>query len=100
MFRERFTAGNYGSCLDDEVNFIDSRNDIPHICGNGIREPGEGCDCGTPEECSDSCCNATTCSLNEGALCYSHETCCSNCEVSDLDATAGNKLQVAPNMLL
>ena len=103
------------------------KNVIPYVCGNGIREPGEGCDCGSvqvrrcvewlngpdlnrvtvtfvtglsykchmvvtvshdchmtciAQECDDPCCNATLCSLRQGAKCYSHDPCCQNCQVS------------------
>ncbi|NXP25019.1 ADAM8 protein, partial [Scytalopus superciliaris] len=50
------------------------------VCGNLFVERGEQCDCGTPEECSDRCCNATTCQLREGAECAQGE-CCQNCKV-------------------
>ncbi|NWI91288.1 ADAM8 protein, partial [Pitta sordida] len=50
------------------------------VCGNQFVERGEQCDCGTPEECSDRCCNATTCQLREGAECAQGE-CCQNCKV-------------------
>ncbi|XP_010083767.1 PREDICTED: disintegrin and metalloproteinase domain-containing protein 8-like, partial [Pterocles gutturalis] len=43
-------------------------------------ERGEQCDCGTPEECSDHCCNATTCQLREGAECARGD-CCQDCKV-------------------
>ncbi|KAG9063642.1 hypothetical protein KI688_003753 [Linnemannia hyalina] len=42
----------------------------PPVCGNGIIEHGEECDCGSPQECAkDPCCNAKTCKLNAGAQC-------------------------------
>ncbi|NXA04296.1 ADAM8 protein, partial [Sapayoa aenigma] len=50
------------------------------VCGNQFVERGEQCDCGTPEECSDRCCNATTCQLREGAECAQGE-CCQDCKV-------------------
>ncbi|KAG0348450.1 hypothetical protein BG004_005179 [Podila humilis] len=54
-----------------------------NICGNGIREPGEDCDCGSPEDCaSDPCCNGTTCKYNVGAVCDDlNDSCCQNCQV-------------------
>uniref|UniRef100_A0A8C5TZR4 ADAM metallopeptidase domain 8 n=1 Tax=Malurus cyaneus samueli TaxID=2593467 RepID=A0A8C5TZR4_9PASS len=50
------------------------------VCGNQFVERGEQCDCGTPEECSDRCCNATTCQLRAGAECARGE-CCQDCKV-------------------
>ncbi|NXK02211.1 ADAM8 protein, partial [Herpetotheres cachinnans] len=50
------------------------------VCGNQFVERGEQCDCGTPEECSDRCCNATTCQLREGAECAQGD-CCQDCKV-------------------
>ncbi|NXA42401.1 ADAM8 protein, partial [Eudromia elegans] len=50
------------------------------VCGNQFVERGEQCDCGTPEECSDPCCNATSCRLREGAEC-AHGACCQDCKV-------------------
>ncbi len=49
------------------------------VCGNEFVEDGEICDCGTPEECTDMCCNATTCQLADGAQCVSGE-CCDQCQ--------------------
>ncbi|KFZ63058.1 Disintegrin and metalloproteinase domain-containing protein 8, partial [Antrostomus carolinensis] len=50
------------------------------VCGNQFVERGEQCDCGMPEECSDHCCNATTCQLREGAECARGD-CCQDCKV-------------------
>ncbi|XP_064369606.1 disintegrin and metalloproteinase domain-containing protein 8 [Dromaius novaehollandiae] len=50
------------------------------VCGNQFVERGEQCDCGAPEECSDRCCNATTCQLREGAEC-ARGACCQDCKV-------------------
>ncbi|KAM8924614.1 disintegrin and metalloproteinase domain-containing protein 12 [Pelodytes ibericus] len=49
-------------------------------CGNGFVEEGEQCDCGEPEECMNSCCNASTCMLVQGAIC-AHGLCCENCKL-------------------
>ncbi|XP_012590271.1 PREDICTED: disintegrin and metalloproteinase domain-containing protein 8 [Condylura cristata] len=38
-------------------------------CGNQFVERGEQCDCGTPQDCQNPCCNATTCQLVAGAQC-------------------------------
>ncbi|XP_030630742.1 disintegrin and metalloproteinase domain-containing protein 12-like [Chanos chanos] len=49
-------------------------------CGNGYVEEGEECDCGDLEECVNPCCNATTCTLKEGAVC-AHGQCCEDCQL-------------------
>ncbi|XP_067036374.1 zinc metalloproteinase-disintegrin-like NaMP [Acropora muricata] len=51
-------------------------------CGNGIREEGEECDCGTPEICKakDHCCEPHNCVLKESSQCSDlHHGCCENC---------------------
>ncbi|KAK2519522.1 Adam12 [Columba guinea] len=48
-------------------------------CGNGYVEDGEECDCGEPDECTNRCCNATTCTLKPGAVC-AHGLCCEDCQ--------------------
>ncbi|XP_078055738.1 disintegrin and metalloproteinase domain-containing protein 8a isoform X3 [Mustelus asterias] len=50
------------------------------VCGNQFLERGEECDCGTVEECTNLCCNATTCRFKEGAKCADGE-CCQNCKI-------------------
>ncbi|KAF9296909.1 hypothetical protein BGZ88_011577 [Linnemannia elongata] len=53
----------------------------PPVCGNGIIEHGEECDCGSPQECAkDPCCNAKTCKLNAGAQCSNQQECCNQCQ--------------------
>lgn len=51
------------------------------VCGNGIREGAEICDCGSPEECTDPCCDAATCQLAAGAQCASGACCTSQCRL-------------------
>lgn len=45
------------------------------VCGNGFVESGEQCDCGLPELCDNTCCNASTCNLYSNASCATGECC-------------------------
>ncbi|XP_026547362.1 zinc metalloproteinase-disintegrin-like MTP9, partial [Notechis scutatus] len=49
----------------------------PPVCGNYLVEVGEECDCGSPQDCQDACCNAATCKLQHD--CDSGE-CCEQCK--------------------
>ncbi|KAF8929082.1 hypothetical protein BGZ47_001286 [Haplosporangium gracile] len=55
-----------------------------NVCGNGVREEGEQCDCGTPEECAlDPCCDGTTCKFKGSAVCDDmNDDCCHNCQLA------------------
>lgn len=44
-------------------------------CGNGLKEEGEECDCGLPEDCKSQCCNAHTCNLYPLAKCATGKCC-------------------------
>ena len=48
------------------------------VCGNGLWEDDEECDCGNTEDCGDydPCCDAATCTLISGAECSSLAPCC------------------------
>ncbi|KAF8252160.1 hypothetical protein K440DRAFT_594442 [Wilcoxina mikolae CBS 423.85] len=52
------------------------------VCGNGIVEDGEDCDCGGTAGCgSNACCNPTTCKFVDKAVCDdSNEDCCKGCQ--------------------
>ncbi|XP_032084682.1 zinc metalloproteinase-disintegrin-like BmMP [Thamnophis elegans] len=52
--------------------------DAPAVCGNYFVETGEECDCGSPEDCKSTCCDAATCKLKPGAQCDAEE-CCKKC---------------------
>uniref|UniRef100_A0A1L8D691 Snake venom metalloproteinase n=1 Tax=Bothrops atrox TaxID=8725 RepID=A0A1L8D691_BOTAT len=56
------------------------RTDIvsPPVCGNELLEKGEECDCGSPRNCRDPCCDAATCKLQSWVECESGE-CCGQC---------------------
>ncbi|KAG0213145.1 hypothetical protein BGX28_004971 [Mortierella sp. GBA30] len=55
----------------------------PNICGNGIKETGEECDCGSPEDCAkDPCCDGPSCKLKGGAVCDDlNDECCQGCQL-------------------
>ncbi|XP_008118058.2 disintegrin and metalloproteinase domain-containing protein 28 [Anolis carolinensis] len=50
------------------------------VCGNNFVEEGEECDCGSPKECMNECCDAATCKLKPGAKCGYGE-CCERCQL-------------------
>ncbi|XP_070689915.1 disintegrin and metalloproteinase domain-containing protein 28 [Pempheris klunzingeri] len=75
---EKYLISRSPSCLLDKPHY--SSVVSPAICGNGFVESGEQCDCGSVEECTNPCCNATTCNLKEGSQCSEGE-CCENCKI-------------------
>ncbi|XP_043096187.1 disintegrin and metalloproteinase domain-containing protein 28 isoform X3 [Puntigrus tetrazona] len=89
-----FIPQHFSSCsTTNYVDYLNSKNpecllnmpkpkDLiqPPVCGNGFVEIGEQCDCGTVEECTNPCCNATTCKMTEGSQCATGE-CCENCKI-------------------
>ncbi|GJJ72630.1 hypothetical protein EMPS_04988 [Entomortierella parvispora] len=60
-----------------------TQNSQSNICGNGLKEPGEECDCGSAADCAkDPCCDGTTCKLKGGAVCDDlNDDCCLNCKL-------------------
>lgn len=75
---EKLVQKGGGECLKN----VPSHSDVVGIarCGNGLLEDGEQCDCGTPEECKDKCCNAATCTFTRGSACAAGR-CCQNCQL-------------------
>ncbi|KAL7981397.1 hypothetical protein Chor_002293 [Crotalus horridus] len=57
-----------------------SKTDIvsPPVCGNELLEAGEECDCGSPANCQNPCCDAATCKLKPGSQC-AKGLCCDQC---------------------
>ncbi|CAB4012605.1 disintegrin and metallo ase domain-containing 12-like, partial [Paramuricea clavata] len=69
---------NVGHCLFNQPTKLAT----DAACGNGFVEDGEECDCGAQEDCervNDTCCNYTSCMLNDEAQC-ADGVCCSNCQ--------------------
>ncbi|XP_076058765.1 disintegrin and metalloproteinase domain-containing protein 28-like [Oratosquilla oratoria] len=62
------------SCLDDDP-FDKMPNTLTPVCGNGIVEKDEQCDCGPEEFCYSNCCNGSTCQLVANATCSSGDCC-------------------------
>lgn len=70
--------GNVKSdCLTDNKNV---ETITESVCGNGIVEPGEDCDCGGSDGCGNSkCCDPKTCKFAQGAVCDpANEDCCTD----------------------
>nr|ADI47663.1 metalloproteinase [Echis pyramidum leakeyi] len=57
-----------------------SKTDIvsPQVCGNGLLEEGEECDCGSPANCQYPCCDAASCKLHSWVECEFGQ-CCDQC---------------------
>ncbi|XP_078386891.1 disintegrin and metalloproteinase domain-containing protein 8a [Cetorhinus maximus] len=75
---QKFLASGMTDCLLNSPR-ADELYGNP-ACGNQFLERGEECDCGTVEECTNPCCNATTCRFKEGMECADGE-CCQNCKI-------------------
>lgn len=57
------------------------------MCGDGIRDEGEECDCGGPEKCRGNPCCTEDCKLKRGAVCSdNNDRCCKNCQIIPLSA--------------
>uniref|UniRef100_A0AC11D4M9 Uncharacterized protein n=1 Tax=Ovis aries TaxID=9940 RepID=A0AC11D4M9_SHEEP len=56
------------------------------VCGNGIVEAGEQCDCGTERTCTHpGCCDARLCIKKNDAVCGSGECCSSSCKIKPVN---------------
>ncbi|XP_013929562.1 PREDICTED: zinc metalloproteinase-disintegrin-like VLAIP-B [Thamnophis sirtalis] len=73
-----FLTSNLPECILDKP--LKTVVDAPAVCGNYFVEMGEECDCGSPEDCQSTCCDAATCKLKPGAQCDAEE-CCEQCRL-------------------
>ncbi|XP_047713366.1 disintegrin and metalloproteinase domain-containing protein 18-like isoform X5 [Prionailurus viverrinus] len=77
-----FVSKYEAKCLQNFSNLQPSYQN-QSVCGNGILEPNEECDCGSKEECQfKKCCDFHTCKLKSSAKCGSGPCCTSKCEIS------------------
>uniref|UniRef100_A0A182QQ78 Disintegrin and metalloproteinase domain-containing protein 12 n=1 Tax=Anopheles farauti TaxID=69004 RepID=A0A182QQ78_9DIPT len=60
-----------GACLRNKP----ARLLVRAVCGNGLLEPGEQCDCGRRDSCDNRCCDARTCQLRSNATCATGACC-------------------------
>ncbi|XP_051016721.1 ADAM DEC1 [Acomys russatus] len=63
---QRFLSARNTRCL---LLALDPKNIIKPTCGNKLLEMGEDCDCGSPEECTNLCCEPLTCQLKSQPEC-------------------------------
>ncbi|NXX07828.1 ADA32 protein, partial [Larus smithsonianus] len=76
---ETFLRHGGGACLFHPPHLTGLSYRRAPVCGNGVVEPGEQCDCGAAEAClKDKCCTKT-CRFKPGAECSSG-LCCSGCQ--------------------
>eukprot|EP00794_Sanderia_malayensis_P005032 gene5032-5691_t len=79
---------NLTACVNTKPNL--GKIQSPKMCGNGIVEIGEECDCGDSQDCltSNPCCDGMICKLKPGAQCSTGK-CCSQCKRQITGACAG-----------
>ncbi|XP_006860055.1 PREDICTED: disintegrin and metalloproteinase domain-containing protein 5-like [Chrysochloris asiatica] len=91
----------FSICSLDEFKYITAQSglkcllnhpiDVPvykqaRVCGNGILDPGEQCDCGTTTTCTHKrCCDARTCIIKKDMDCGSGRCCTQNCKIKPAD---------------
>ncbi|XP_075805207.1 disintegrin and metalloproteinase domain-containing protein 28 [Microtus pennsylvanicus] len=77
---------NYGQFLEDKLSHCLYNTPLPSdiisipVCGNQLLEMNEECDCGSPQECTNRCCDAKSCKIKAGFQCALGE-CCEKCQL-------------------
>ncbi|XP_062069120.1 disintegrin and metalloproteinase domain-containing protein 20-like [Lepus europaeus] len=61
----------------------DTPNRARYICGDGLIDGNEQCDCGTYKQCEKDACCFANCTLKPGAVCASG-LCCKDCQFREI----------------
>ncbi|XP_066093601.1 disintegrin and metalloproteinase domain-containing protein 5-like [Saccopteryx bilineata] len=82
----KYIASNYDlECLHNTFSVTPVYKHKPvtkKVCGNGVLEQGEQCDCGTAKNCTHkACCDTTMCKLKRDKICGSGECCTQSCKL-------------------
>ncbi|XP_074899527.1 disintegrin and metalloproteinase domain-containing protein 2-like isoform X4 [Buteo buteo] len=76
---ETFLKHNGGTCLFNRPRLTGLSYRRVAVCGNGIVERGEQCDCGAAEACLEDKCCTKMCRFKPGVKCSSG-LCCNECQ--------------------
>uniref|UniRef100_A0A8C2MAY7 A disintegrin and metallopeptidase domain 5 n=1 Tax=Cricetulus griseus TaxID=10029 RepID=A0A8C2MAY7_CRIGR len=80
------STGRDLGCLQDWPMERSFRRRPRRICGNGILEGNEQCDCGTLKNCTHrACCDPMSCRLKKNAICGSGECCKQDCTIKPIN---------------
>eukprot|EP01084_Bolivina_argentea_P210600 358396_1 len=105
-----FRPNSFSECSINEINsyfaqyplLLSCLNNMPSepsfsVCGNGIIEQGETCDCGDVD-CTindiDKCCNGIICQLYSDANCSNLDECCQNCVIQSANEMCRQKSDI------
>ncbi|NXW44828.1 ADA32 protein, partial [Nyctiprogne leucopyga] len=76
---ETFLKHDGATCLSNRPGFLGLSYRRAAVCGNGVVERGEQCDCGAAKACSKDKCCTKTCRFKPGVKCSSG-LCCNACQ--------------------
>lgn len=87
----RWKKGRY-YCLGNRPFHREKATEVISICGNGVIEYGEKCDCSMDDlSCQNYCCHMSNCTLRQGKQCSSGK-CCKNCQIQPKGEKCREKL--------